>query len=130
MVICIAAADDPCIVKDSSSSQLKPKSEYGIEEEVDQIIWNLDSSGKYTAYNIQLSGSIVSNFPRLIWKVWAPSKCKIFLLLLLQDRLWTAARLQVRDWENNYFCGLCFRNLETVMHLFLSVLFPAAYGNK
>ena len=51
--------------------------------------------------------------------MWAPPKCKFFLWLLLQDRLWTAARLQVHGWENNYFCGLCIRNLETVLHLFV-----------
>jgi len=90
--------------------------------EEDQICWKLDTSGKYTAksaYSIQFSGSILSNFPKLIWKAWAPPKCKFFLWLLLQDRLWTAARLQVHGWENNYFCGLCIRNLETVLHLFV-----------
>jgi hypothetical protein len=38
--------------------------------------------------------------------------------LLLQDRLWTAARLQLRGRKNNYFCALCERNLETAQHLF------------
>jgi len=27
--------------------------------------------------------------------------CKFFVWLLLQDRLWTAARLQLRGWSNN-----------------------------
>jgi hypothetical protein len=90
--------------------------------EEDQICWKLDTSEKYTAksaYSIQFSGSILSNFPKLIWKAWAPPKCKFLLWLLLQDRLWTATRLQVRGWENNYFCGLCIRNLETALHLFV-----------
>ena len=90
--------------------------------EEDSITWNLESSGRYSAksaYNIQFAGSIPSNFPRLIWRIWAPPKCKSFLWLLLQDRLWTASRLQVRGWENNYFCGLCIRNLETAVHLFI-----------
>ncbi|XP_066327324.1 uncharacterized protein [Miscanthus floridulus] len=35
-----------------------------------------------------------------------------------KNRLWTAARLQLRQWKNNYFCALCERNLETAHHLF------------
>lgn len=90
--------------------------------EEDQIFWKPKASGKYTAqsaYKMQFFGSIDSTFPKLIWKIWAPPKCKLFLWLLLRDRLWTAQRLQVRGWDNNYFCGLCIRNLETSMHLFV-----------
>ena len=97
--------------------------------EEDQISWILESSGKYTtksAYNMQFCGNIGSNFPKLIWKAWAPPKCKLFLWLFLHDRLWTAARLQARGWENNYFCGLCIRNLETDMHLFIGCPFSRA----
>lgn len=37
---------------------------------------------------------------------------------MLQNRIWTAARLQIRGWPNEYFCQLCLRNLETTQHLF------------
>lgn len=57
-------------------------------------------------------------FTSLIWNAWAPPKCKFFLWLLLQHKLWTAARLQIRGWKNNYLCALCERNLETTAHLF------------
>lgn len=85
------------------------------------IVWILKSSGEYTAksaYEIQFCGQVISNFPKLIWKAWATPRSKFFLWLLLQDRVWTAARLQLRGWENNYFCALCERNLETAVHLF------------
>lgn len=92
----------------------------------DEITWVLESSGKYSArsaYEIQFCGQIVSNFPSLIWKAWATPRCKFFLWLVLQDRAWTAARLQQRGWENNYFCALCERNLETAAHIFIECPF-------
>jgi hypothetical protein len=33
--------------------------------------------------------------------------------------VWTAARLLIRQWPNEYFCQLCVRNLETATHLFV-----------
>jgi hypothetical protein len=92
----------------------------------DQIIWILESSGEYSArsaYTIQFSGQMLSNFPKLVWAPWAPPRCKFFLWLLLQNRVWTAARLQLRGWKNNYFCALCERSLETSAHLFIECPF-------
>lgn len=62
-------------------------------------------------------GSTQSASASAVWKCWVPSKCKFFTWLL-QNRIWTAVRLQQREWPNNYFCQLCFRNLETAHHLF------------
>jgi hypothetical protein len=64
----------------------------------DQIIWTLESSGKYSAklaYIIQFSGQIASIFPKLVWTPWAAPRCKFLLWLLLQERLWTTSRLQL-----------------------------------
>lgn len=80
------------------------------------------SSGKYSAssaYNIQFAGQVPSTFLNLIWTAWAPPRCKVFLWLLLQNRLRTAARLQLHGWKKNYFCALCERSLETAQHLFV-----------
>lgn len=87
----------------------------------DTITWTLESSWEYSAksaYTIQFAGQITSSHPILIRRVWAPLKCRFFTWLLLQNRLWTAARLQLRGWENNYFCALYERSLETAQHLF------------
>jgi len=95
-------------------------------EQENCITWTLESSGEYSAssaYTIQFSGQIDSNFPKLIWRAWATPRCKFFMWLLLQDRIWTAARLQLRGWKNNYFCALRERNLETANHLFIECPF-------
>lgn len=92
------------------------------DDQEDEIIWILEGSGKYSAssaYNIQFVGQVISNFPKLVWRAWAPPQCKVFLWLLLKDQLWTTARLQVRGLENNYFYALCERNPETYTHLFI-----------
>jgi hypothetical protein len=90
--------------------------------ELDTILWTRTSSGDYSAksaYKMQFEGGIFSSFPKTVWKVWAPSCCKFFLWLLLQNRVWTADRLSLREWPNSYFCQQCHRNLETGNHLFI-----------
>ncbi|CAO1943414.1 unnamed protein product [Urochloa humidicola] len=87
----------------------------------DTIVWTRTSHGEYTAksaYDLQFEGGVFSAFPKFVWKVWAPSRCKFFMWLLLQNRVWTADRLLLREWPNSYFCPLCRRNLETATHLF------------
>jgi len=78
------------------------------------------ADGEYSAnssYRAQFLGSTTTNFGTLIWKVWEPPKCKLFGWLAIQNRLWTADRLQARGWPNNVVCPLCRREPETVLHL-------------
>jgi hypothetical protein len=87
------------------------------DQDEDEIIWSRSANGAYSAksaYNMQFGGGLDSEFPKAIWQVWAPNRCKFFLWLLLQNR---ADRLMLREWPNQYFCPLCIRNLETVDHL-------------
>jgi mannosylglycoprotein endo-beta-mannosidase len=86
----------------------------------DTIRWRLDASGEYTAksaYLMQFTGAIDTDFCTSIWRCWAPGKCKFFMWTAAHNRILTADVLQRRGWENNYFCQLCFRNLETPWHL-------------
>jgi hypothetical protein len=48
----------------------------------------------------------------------------------LQNKIWTADRLQIRQWPNNYFYQLCYRNLETVQHLFKDCSFTQEIWDK
>jgi hypothetical protein len=54
-----------------------------------------------------------STMPLLVWKPWAPPKCKLFSWLILQKRIWTADRLARRGWQNCGFCKLCNQQQET-----------------
>ncbi|KAF8648720.1 hypothetical protein HU200_064774 [Digitaria exilis] len=90
-------------------------------EAEDQIVWTRTTSGTYSAksaYDLQFEGTSFSACASDTWKPWASSRCKFFLWLLLQNRIWTADRLLQRGWPNEYFCPLCVRNLETINHLF------------
>jgi hypothetical protein len=88
----------------------------------DKITWLHSSNGQYSAqsaYKLQFDGMDTCSTAEIIWKTKAPPKCKFFTWFLLQNRIWTAARLQARQWPNEYFCQLCIRNLETAFHLFV-----------
>lgn len=86
-------------------------------QEPNAIRWTRTASREYTtksAYEMQFEGGILLTFPKLVWNIWAPSKCKFFMWLLLQNRLWTADHLLMREWPNSYFYLLCARNLGCV----------------
>jgi hypothetical protein len=79
-----------------------------------------DDVGVYSAksaYALQFEGHAKSPVAANTWKPWGPTKCKFFSWLLLQNKIWTADRLLLREWPNCYFCPLCERNLETAFHL-------------
>ncbi|GJN20378.1 hypothetical protein PR202_gb07748 [Eleusine coracana subsp. coracana] len=67
---------------------------------------------------------------RLIWKTWAPNKCKIFLWLASRNRCWTADRLQRRGLEHPEKCVLCDQEEEIVQHILTSCLFARQFWNR
>jgi exonuclease III len=87
----------------------------------DTIVWKLGAKTEYSAssaYHAQFIGATYTNFPTIIWKPWAPPKCKFFSWLAIQNRIWTADRLQARNWPNQGTCTLCRAQAETGIHLF------------
>jgi hypothetical protein len=49
--------------------------------------------------------------------VQAPPKCKLFAWLIIQNRVWTADRLQKRGWPSCVLCKLCNQVQESADHL-------------
>lgn len=92
------------------------------EGKEDRIVWSLTSDGQYSAksaYEVEFAGSASCVTAELTWRTKAPPKCRFFIWLLMRNRIWTAAHLQLRQWPIEYFCQLCYRNLETSTHLFM-----------
>jgi hypothetical protein len=58
------------------------------DQREDDIVWTWTANGVYSAksaYNIQFNGAMDSEFPMVVWQVWAPSHCKFFIWMLLQN---------------------------------------------
>lgn len=96
------------------------------DDVLDSIIWKLTNNGAYScslAYNAQFAGTIRSCMDSIVWKDWAPPKCKLFSWLIIQNRVWTADRLAKRGWPNGRVCPLCRRHDETASHLLFKCRF-------
>jgi hypothetical protein len=65
---------------------------------------------------MQFEGLAFSTMPLMVWRPWASSKYKIFLLVL-QNRVWTTDRLQ-RCGYKNYGITNFVLNLKKPLHTF------------
>ena len=98
-------------------------------DEPDSIVWKLSNNGCYSAksaYMAQFISLTSSVMPTLVWKPWAPPKCKLFAWLVLQNRIWTADRLERRGWDNCGRCKLCNRVQESAAH----ILFQCSFSSR
>jgi hypothetical protein len=103
------------------------------DETADDITWKFTDSGLYTAasaYKAQFEGMVYSFMMEAVWKNWAPPKYKLFDWLILQNRVWTADRLQKRGWPNCGNCQLCKREPETAAHLLFKCRFSLRIWNS
>lgn len=96
------------------------------EDDTDQITWKFTSDGAYSAssaYRAQFVEHTAMDYENLIWKPWAPPKCKFFAWLIIRNRIWTSDRLAARGWPRNPYCPLCRRSAESVHHLIVECRF-------
>jgi hypothetical protein len=104
--------------------------------------WRHETSGIYSAkscYKALITGSIVFEPWKRLWKSWAPPKCKFFLWMAIRERVWTADRLQKRGLPHPVVCPLCDQAQETVQHIltscvlapqfWFSILSPCGFGH-
>ncbi|KAJ3691188.1 hypothetical protein LUZ61_020352 [Rhynchospora tenuis] len=91
------------------------------------LTWRWTSQGTYTAnsaYKVLADTGVRCLYQARLWKTKVPPKIKIFLWLLLQDRLLTQENLILRGWPTIQSCTTC-RSLvmETSIHLFIQCPF-------
>jgi hypothetical protein len=70
----------------------------GVERDVNipnQFIWKGSRTGVYTTkgtYMMLCQGMMIDDMHKMVWKSFAPLKCKIFIWQALRYMLWTADR--------------------------------------
>jgi hypothetical protein len=91
-----------------------------LNNEPDKVIWRLTADGRYTtksAYRAQFLGSRADYEWNRVWKSKVEPKCRFFLWVLLQNKLWTADRITRHGGQTNPICQLCKTQSETAYHL-------------
>ena len=87
------------------------------------MTWKLTAFGEYdsaSAYRAQFLGSVKFDLRWLIWKPWAPTKCKFFAWLIIRNRVWTADKLAARNLPRNEVCPLCRSRPESTHHILVA----------
>ncbi|TVU46560.1 hypothetical protein EJB05_06101 [Eragrostis curvula] len=106
-------------------------SEVVLHPEVPDVhYWRLSASGQYTAklaYEALFQGAIQFGPWKIIWKTWAPDKCRFFLWLAAHNRCWTAERLARRNLPHSERCPLCDQDDETIDHLLAGCVFERQF---
>jgi hypothetical protein len=93
-----------------------------LSDTADTITWRQSNDNTYSAasaYEACFLGRVQKPLIAAAWDVRTEGKIKFFLWLLIQNRLWTADRLQARGWPHQDKCCLCDQLPENVDHLFL-----------
>lgn len=93
----------------------------------DELIWRWSPNGKYSAssiYTVMIGAGLVAWRFTGIWKFSIPPSIKIFLYLLLRDKLLTKEVMLRRQFNCNGSCVLCdSAQLESAVHLFFQCQF-------
>jgi hypothetical protein len=101
------------------------------------LIWTGgDRSGSISVKNIYLALAKknwpigVGGWRRHMWKWDLVQKIKLFTWLSVENRILTWDTLQRKGWQGPNICHLCFKEVESVFHLFVSCSFCREVWNK
>jgi zinc-binding in reverse transcriptase len=92
----------------------------------DAITWNRHATGKFITASAY---KFITNTPHVrvstgnIWKIGAPPRVTIFIWLMLNNRILTIDNLMRRRFQMTNICSLCWKDNETVQHLFFSCIY-------
>jgi hypothetical protein len=73
------------------------------------------------------SGCDIFPHHKKIWKTWALPKCRFFIWLVAQNRVWTADRLAKRGLIHPEKCPLCDQEDETIDYLLVTCCFSREF---
>jgi hypothetical protein len=90
-----------------------------LAHEQDEFHQNLNPNGKFSvkSHYQALLHTDIPNINKLIWKVKAPLKIKIFLWHLRRGVILTKDNLVKRNWQGSKTCCFCYKE-ETIKQLF------------
>ena len=96
----------------------------------DSHVWRLSTNRKYSAksaYEGMFLGAIPFRPWEMIWKSWAPGKCRFFMWLVAHKRCWTVDRLARRGLPTRICCPLCDQHEELINHLLCACPFSREF---
>ena len=89
-----------------------------LDQGEDEFTWGLTKSGKFSVKSLYqaLIKINIPNHNKVIWKLKAPLKIKVFLWYLKRGVILTKDNLAKRNWKGSLKCCFCHKN-ETIRHL-------------
>lgn len=106
-----------------------------LQDSQNELLWTATPNGEYSAASAYktLAGIGLEKWEfRGIWSLPIPSSTKIFLFLLLKDKLLTREVMRRRNFNcQTDRCPMCQENqLETGLHLFFSCTYAGEIWSK
>jgi hypothetical protein len=91
-----------------------------LSQESDEFRWNLHPNGQFSvkSHYLAMIHSDIPNLNKIMWKLKAPLKIKIFMWYLQRGVILTKDNLAKRSWQGSKVCCFCHKD-ETIQHLFL-----------